>query len=283
MKVLVTGVAGQLGWDVVNRLRALRIDCLGVDREDFDLTDLDAALACVKEYQPDAIIHCAAYTNVDRAETEPEVCAAVNGMGTLNMARAALAVNAKLLYVSTDYVFSGDGERPFETGDPYGAQNVYGLTKQQGEEAIRSVMTRYFIVRASWVFGVHGNNFVRAILRRCASGQPLRVVADQIGSPTYSEDLAALLCDMIQTDRYGVYHATNEGFCSWADFARAIVRLSGSGATVTPVTTAEYGAPARRPANSRLSKRSLDENGFARLPSWEDALERYMRILAEQK
>lgn len=282
MKVLVTGVGGQLGWDVVNRLRALRIDCLGVDREDFDLTDLPAVLACVKEYQPDAIIHCAAYTNVDRAETEPEVCASVNGMGTLNMARAALAVNAKLLYVSTDYVFSGTGETPFETNEPYGAQNVYGLTKQQGEEAIRSLMTRYFIVRTSWVFGVHGNNFVRAILRRAASGQPLRVVADQIGSPTYSEDLATLLCDMILTDRYGVYHATNEGFCSWADFAKEIVRLSGLSAQVTPVTTAEYGAVARRPANSRLSKRSLVENGFARLPSWENALERYMEILSRQ-
>lgn len=280
MKVLVTGVAGQLGWDVVNRLRALCIDCLGVDREDFDLTDLPAVLACVKEYQPDAIIHCAAYTNVDRAETEPEVCASVNGMGTLNMARAALAVNAKLLYVSTDYVFSGAGETPFETNEPYGAQNVYGLTKQQGEEAIRSLMTRYFIVRTSWVFGVHGNNFVRAILRRAASGQPLRVVDDQIGSPTYSEDLATLFCDMILTDRYGVYHATNENFCSWADFAKEIVRLSGLNAQVTPVTTAEYGAVARRPANSRLSKRSLDENGFSRLPTWENALARYMEILS---
>lgn len=279
MKVLVTGVAGQLGCDVMKRLALMGIEAKGVDYEDFDLTDGQAVMDAVTAYQPDAIIHCAAYTAVDRAETEPEKCAAVNGMGTLNIVRAALKADAKLVYVSTDYVFSGEGETPFEVNAPYSARNVYGLTKAQGEEAVRSLMTRYFIVRTSWVFGLNGNNFVKTMLRLGAERPEVRVVADQVGSPTYTPDLARLLCDMVQTNKFGVYHASNEGYCFWAEFAAQIMQLGQRKCRVTPISTAEYPTPAKRPANSRLSKACLDAAGFARLPAWEDALARYMEEL----
>lgn len=279
MKVLVTGIAGQLGYDVMKRLAELKIDAKGVDYQDFDLTDGQAVMNAVCDYRPDAIIHCAAYTAVDRAEQEPEKCAAVNGMGTLNLVRAALAVDAKLVYVSTDYVFSGEGSQPFEVNAPYGAKNVYGLTKAQGEEAVRSLMTRYFIVRTAWVFGLNGHNFVKTMLRLGAERPEVRVVGDQFGSPTYTPDLARLLCEMIQTNKFGLYHATNEGFCSWADFAAEIMRQGGCKCRVTPIPTSEYPTPAKRPANSRLSKACLDANGFNRLPAWEDALARYLAEL----
>lgn len=279
MKVLVTGVAGQLGYDVMKRLAELNIEAMGVDYQDFDLTDGDAVMNAVCDYRPDAIIHCAAYTAVDRAEQEPEKCGAVNGMGTLNIVRAALAVDAKLVYVSTDYVFSGEGDQPFEVNAPYGAKNVYGLSKAQGEEAVRSLMTRYFIVRTAWVFGLNGNNFVKTMLRLGAERPEVKVVCDQFGSPTYTPDLARLLCDMVQTNRFGVYHATNEGFCSWAEFAEEIMLLGGRRCRVTPIPTSEYPTPAKRPANSRLSKACLDQNGFSRLPAWQDALARYIAEL----
>lgn len=282
MKVMVTGVAGQLGYDVVKRLEELHIEAKGVDYADFDLTDGDAVLAAVEAYRPDVIVHCAAYTAVDRAESEPEKCAAVNGMGTLNIVRAALKVDAKLAYISTDYVFSGDGVLPFETSAPYGARNVYGLTKIQGEEAVRSLMTRFFIVRTAWVFGLNGHNFVKTMLRLGAERQEVSVVGDQFGSPTYTPDLARLLCDMIQTNRFGVYHATNEGFCSWAEFAAEIMRQSGRKCTVRSIPTSDYPTPAKRPANSRLSKASLDAAGFNRLPPWENALARYLEELRTQ-
>ena len=283
MKVMVTGVNGQLGYDVVKRLNELHIEAKGVDVADFDLTDAEAVLSAVESYRPDAIIHCAAYTAVDRAESEPEKCAAVNGMGTLNIVRAALRVDAKLAYVSTDYVFSGEGTLPFEANAPYGARNVYGLTKAQGEEAVRSLMTRYFIVRTAWVFGLNGSNFVKTMLRLGAERQEVAVVSDQFGSPTYTPDLARLLCDMIQTSRFGVYHATNEGFCSWAEFAAEIMRQSGRKCSVRAIATSDYPTPAKRPANSRLSKASLDAAGFARLPAWENALTRYLDELRAQR
>lgn len=282
MRVLVTGVKGQLGYDVMKRLADLNIEARGVDYTDCDLTDGDAVMKLVRGEAPDAIIHCAAYTAVDRAETEPEKCAAVNGMGTLNLVRAALAVDAKLLYISTDYVFSGEGDTPFETGAPYHPRNVYGLTKAQGEEAVRSLMTRCFIVRTSWVFGLNGSNFVKTMLRRGAESSEVSVVGDQIGSPTYTVDLARLVCDMVQTNRYGIYHATNEGYCSWASFAAEIMRQAGLRCTVRSVATGEYPTLARRPANSRLSKACLDQAGFARLPRWEDALDRYLNELEQQ-
>lgn len=282
MKVLVTGVKGQLGFDVMKRLAALNIEARGVDYTDCDLTDGPSVMALVRGEAPDAIIHCAAYTAVDRAETEPEQCAAVNGMGTLNLVRAALAVDAKLLYVSTDYVFSGEGDTPVDICAPYQPRNVYGLTKAQGEEAVRSLMNRSFIVRTSWVFGAHGDNFVKTMLRLGADHSEVSVVGDQIGSPTYTVDLARLLCDMVQTNRYGIYHATNEGYCSWASFAAEIMRQAGLRCTVRAIPTSEYPTLARRPANSRLSKVSLDQAGFARLPQWEDALSRYLAELSRQ-
>ena len=282
MKVLVTGVKGQLGYDVMKRLADLHVEARGVDYTDCDLTDGDAVMKLVRGEAPDTIIHCAAYTAVDRAETEPEKCAAVNGIGTLNLVRAALAVDAKLLYISTDYVFSGEGDTPFETGDPYHPRNVYGLTKAQGEEAVRSLMTRYFIVRTAWVFGLNGSNFVKTMLRRGAESSEVSVVGDQIGSPTYTVDLARLVCDMVQTNRYGIYHATNEGYCSWASFAAEIMRQAGLRCTVRSVATGEYPTLARRPANSRLSKACLDQAGIARLPRWEDALDRYLNELEQQ-
>ena len=282
MKVLVTGVKGQLGFDVMKRLAALNIEARGVDYTDCDLTDGPSVMALVRGESPDAIIHCAAYTAVDRAETEPEQCAAVNGMGTLNLVRAALAVDAKLLYVSTDYVFSGEGDTPVDISAPYQPRNVYGLTKAQGEEAVRSLMNRSFIVRTSWVFGAHGDNFVKTMLRLGADHSEVSVVGDQIGSPTYTVDLARLLCDMVQTNRYGIYHATNEGYCSWASFAAEIMRQAGLRCTVRAIPTSEYPTLARRPANSRLSKASLDQAGFARLPQWEDALSRYLAEISRQ-
>lgn len=279
MKVLVTGVAGQLGYDVMKRLAELRIEAKGVDYQDFDLMDSEAVMDAVRAYAPDGIIHCAAYTAVDKAEQEPEKCAAVNGMGTLNMVRAALAVDAKLLLVSTDYVFNGEGDEPFEVNAPYNPKNVYGLSKVQGEEAVRSLMTRFFIVRTAWVFGLNGHNFVKTMLRLGKEKQELNVVADQFGSPTYSKDLARLLCSVIQTNKFGVYHATNEGFCSWAEFAAEIMHQGGLRCRVNPVTTSQYPTPAKRPANSRLSKVCLDAAGFDRLPPWQDALTRYLMEL----
>lgn len=282
MKVLVTGVGGQLGYDVCKELDRLGIENKGVDVQDFDLTDGDAVMAAVKTYAPDAIIHCAAYTNVEKAESMPEVCADVNGMGTLNMVRAALAVNAKLMYISTDYVFEGTGDTPYEVNDPHKPQSVYGLTKDQGEEAVTSLMQRYFIVRISWVFGVNGHNFVRTMMRLGSERKEINVVSDQIGSPTYTADLAVLLGAMIQTEKYGVYHATNEGYCSWAEFAQAIMDEAGLKCVVHPIPTSAYPTAAKRPLNSRMSKRSLDQAGFARLPAWQDALHRYVEILKNE-
>lgn len=279
MKVLVTGVAGQLGHDVVELLESREIPCRGVDLADFDLTDGAAVKAWVQDYAPDVIVHCAAYTNVDRAESEPEICAAVNGMGTMNMVRAALSVNAKMVYISTDYVFPGTGKKPWEPEDEYGPQNVYGMSKVQGENAVRSLMTRFFILRTSWVFGLNGRNFVRTMLRLGAEKPEVRVVADQIGSPTYTRDLAALIVDMIGTEKYGIYHTRNEGFVSWADFARMIMEKAGLPCRVIPVPTSEYPTAARRPLNSRLDAGKLKEAGFRPLPSVEDALDRYLAEL----
>ena len=279
MKVLVTGVNGQLGWDVVRLLERRGIPCRGVDVQDFDLLDGPAALECVREYGPDVVVHCAAYTAVDKAESEPEKCAAVNGDGTLNMVRAALSVGAKMVYISTDYVFSGEGEEPWAEDAPYEPKNVYGLSKVQGEIAVRSLMKRYFLIRTSWVYGVHGKNFVRTMLRLGRENSEVRVVADQIGSPTYSADLARVICDLIPTEKYGIYHVTNEGYVSWACFAEMIMAGRNLPCRVVPVTTAEYAAAARRPLNSRLSKEKLRESGVAPMPSVADALERYLREL----
>jgi len=280
MKVLVTGVNGQLGWEVVRLLRERGVECRGVDVEDFNLTDGPAVKACVQGYEPDVIVHCAAYTAVDRAESEPEICAAVNGDGTLNVVRAALSVGAKMVYISTDYVFSGDGEEPWTEDSPYNPKNVYGLSKVQGEIAVRSLLKRYFLIRTSWVYGIHGKNFVRTMLRLGSEKPEIRVVDDQIGSPTYAVDLARVICDLIPTEKYGIYHVTNEGYMSWARFAGMILAGSGTSCRVIPVPSSQYPTPARRPLNSRLSAGKLRESGIQPMPTVENALGRYLQELA---
>ncbi len=280
MKVLVTGVNGQLGWEVVRLLRERGVECRGVDVEDFNLTDGPAVKACVQAYEPDVIVHCAAYTAVDKAESEPEICAAVNGDGTLNVVRAALSVGAKMVYISTDYVFSGDGEEPWTEDSPYDPKNVYGLSKVQGEIAVRSLLKRYFLIRTSWVYGIHGKNFVRTMLRLGSEKPEIRVVDDQIGSPTYAVDLARVICDLIPTEKYGIYHVTNEGYMSWARFAGMILAGSGTSCRVIPVPSSQYPTPARRPLNSRLSAGKLRESGIQPMPTVENALGRYLQELA---
>lgn len=274
MRVIVTGSKGQLGHDVVLELKARGIACLGADKDDFDITDKASTMQFITAVRPHAVIHCAAYTSVDRAEDEPELCYKVNAEGTRHVAEACQHVQAKLLYVSTDYVFDGSGSVPWEADDPTRPVNVYGLSKLRGEEAL-SIVDCSFIVRTSWVFGVNGANFVNTMLRLAERGK-LGVVADQVGSPTYTKDLAPLLCDMVASEKYGTYHATNEGCCSWYDFACAIFSQVGLNVDVEPLSTAQYPTKARRPSNSRLSKRSLDAAGFRRLPLWQDALARYL-------
>ena len=225
---------------------------------------------------PDAVIHCAAYTKVDQAEEEPEQCWAVNAAGTKNIAAACRRIHAKMLYISTDYVFPGTGEQFYEPADPVGPVNTYGRSKLAGELAVQSLLDRYFIVRISWVFGKNGNNFVKTMLRLAETKTELNVVCDQIGSPTYTADLAPLLCDMVQTEKYGVYHATNEGTCSWAEFAESIFELAGKAVTVHSIPTSEYPTEATRPLNSRMSRQRLKEDGFSMMPQWRSALKRYI-------
>lgn len=282
MKVLVTGVKGQLGYDMIRHLNERKIECKGVDLEDFDLTDHDAVMAAVSAYAPDAVVHCAAYTAVDKAEEMQDACRAVNVGGTRNIALACRAVGAKMIYLSTDYVFEGEGTEPFEPDSPKRPINFYGLTKLLGENEVTGLLDRYFIVRISWVFGLNGRNFVKTMLRLGKEKESINVVSDQIGSPTYTYDLAALLCDMLESEKYGIYHATNEGFCAWSDFAAAIMKEGGLACRVNPIPSSEYpAAKAARPANSRLSKEKLVQAGFSRLPTWQDALHRYMIELRE--
>lgn len=279
MKIVVTGATGRLGRDVCAELTGRGVENIGLGSRDCDVRDAGAVMSLVGRERPDAVIHCAAYTKVDSAEDEPELCFGVNADGTRNVAAACRASGARMLYVSTDYVFAGDGENFHRPYDPVGPVCNYGRAKLAGELAVRALLERFFIVRTSWVFGAGENNFVRAMLRQSDSGGAVRVVSDQIGSPTYTADLAPLLCDIAATEKYGVYHATNEGICSWADFAAEIFAMTGRNTPVVRVTTEEYGARAPRPLNSRLSKDGLEEAGFARLPHWRDALERYLRSL----
>lgn len=276
MKIMVTGGTGMLGQDVLRELQAQGHVCLGVSTADFDIRDARAVEGAVAAFRPEAIIHCAACTAVDAAEADPTGCCGVNGMGTLNIARAARSAGAKVVYISTDYVFDGSGNTPREVTDPPRPVNAYGLSKWQGEEAVRGLTSRYFILRVSWLFGRGGSNFVKTIRRLGRDRAQITVVDDQIGSPTYTADAARIIAKMVVTSRYGVYHVTNEGFCSFAEFARAILHADGSRCRVVPIPSADYPSAARRPLNSRLSKRALDENGFPRLPAWEDALRRYL-------
>ncbi len=306
MKIFVTGVNGQLGHDVINELAGRGHSGLGSDMapayagvqdgtpvtvlpyEQLDITDAAAVKVLLEAYRPDAVVHCAAWTAVDAAE-EPEnreQVFAVNAAGPRNIAQVCANLDCKMLYLSTDYVFDGQGSDPWQPEcEAYAPLNVYGQSKLEGELAVKELLKKYFIVRIAWVFGVNGHNFVKTMLRLAQTHDTLRVVNDQIGTPTYTLDLARLLVDMIETEKYGVYHATNEGgYISWADFATEIFRqdaelngLPGPRCKVIPVTTAEYGlSKAMRPFNSRLDKSKLLREGFTPLPDWKDALKRYL-------
>ena len=279
MKVLVTGYTGQLGFDVVRELKARNIECIGTTRKEFSLTDTEKMRAFVREYKPDVVIHCAAYTAVDKAEDEVELCDQINHLATKGLAKVCKEIDAKMIYISTDYVFAGSGENFYEVNDDKAPQNVYGKSKLDGELAVQEILDKYFIVRISWVFGSNGKNFIKTMLNLAKNHDKLTVVNDQIGSPTYTVDLAKLLCDMALSDKYGVYHATNEGICSWYDFACEIFKQAGIKINVKPVPSTAFPTKATRPHNSRMSKKCLDEAGFNRLPAWQDALVRYLQEL----
>ncbi len=274
--VLVTGVNGQLGYDVVKVLNERNIPCKGIDIDDLDITNEQDVSDYIANLKPTAVIHCAAYTAVDKAEDDIETCTAVNVNGPKYIATACKKLGAKMIQVSTDYVLPGDGEECYEVDAKTGAKSVYGKTKCEGEEVVREILDNCFIARVSWTFGINGNNFVKTMLRLGAEKEELNVVDDQIGSPTYTKDIAVTLCDMIETEKYGTYHVTNEGFCSWAQFAAAIMEKAGLNCKINPIPSSAYPTKATRPLNSRLSKKALDENGFKRLPTWESGLERFL-------
>lgn len=286
MRVLVTGVKGQLGYDVVNELNKRNHEAIGVDVEEMDVTDEAAVYRVIGEAKPDAVVHCAAWTAVDAAEDPDnyDKVMKINALGTEYVARACKTLDAKMTYISTDYVFDGRGDEPWEPDcKDYEPLNVYGESKLLGEKAVAGLSDKFFIVRIAWVFGKNGNNFIKTMLKLSETRDVLRVVSDQIGTPTYTRDLARLLVDMIETEKYGYYHATNEGgYVSWADFAKEIFLQAGKSTRVIPVTTAEYGlSKARRPFNSRLDKSKIVAAGFTPLPSWQDALKRYLAELNE--
>ena len=282
MKALVTGVKGQLGFDVVNELKNRGLDAVGVDIEEMDITDPESVSRVIGEAAPDVVIHCAAWTAVDAAE-DPENIAkvrAVNAGGTRNIAQVCKKLDCKMMYISTDYVFNGQGTQPWQPDcRDYAPLNVYGQTKLEGELAVADTLEKYFIVRIAWVFGKNGSNFIKTMLNVGKKHDTVRVVSDQIGTPTYTLDLARLLVDMAESEKYGYYHATNEGgYISWYDFTCEIYKQAGYATRVVPVTTAEYGlSKAARPFNSRLDKSKLAENGFQPLPAWQDALQRYLK------
>lgn len=306
MKILVTGVNGQLGHDVMNELAKRGIEGIGSDialtyggvqdgsavcampYRQLDITDRDAVFEVMQRTQPDAVIHCAAWTAVDLAEDDAlvEKVRAVNAGGTRYIAEACKELDCRMMYISTDYVFDGQGTEPWEPEcRDYKPMNVYGMTKLEGELAVSGILNKFFIVRIAWVFGINGKNFIKTMINVGKNHDCVRVVNDQIGTPTYTYDLARLLVDMIQTEKYGYYHATNEGgYISWYDFTCAIYREAGLDTKIIPVTTEEYGlSKAARPFNSRLEKRKLVEAGFEPLPTWQDALKRYVALLKTEK
>lgn len=279
MRILVTGVKGQLGHDVMNELAKRGHTGIGVDVEEMDITDAKKVNEVIRASEVEAVIHCAAYTAVDAAEDQVELCRKINAEGTENIAKVCKELDIKMMYISTDYVFDGEGTRPWEPDDERHPLNVYGLTKYEGELAVEKYLDKFFTIRIAWVFGVNGKNFIKTMLKLSETHDELNVVDDQIGSPTYTYDLAVLLVDMIETEKYGRYHATNEGLCSWYEFACEIFRQAGMDVKVTPVDSSSFPAKAKRPFNSRMSKEKLTENGFSRLPSWQDALGRYLKEL----
>ena len=301
MKIFVTGVGGQLGHDVMNELDKRGIEGIGSDLAEaysgiadgsavtkmpyvsLNITDSEAVAKTLKEVAPDAVIHCAAWTAVDKAEEEPETVRKVNAYGTELIARYCGEKDIPMMYFSTDYVFDGNGTKPWEPDDERHPLGVYGQTKAEGEEAIEQFCKKFFILRIAWVFGKNGKNFIRTMIRLSKTHDTVKVVNDQIGTPTYTYDLARLVADMIITDRYGIYHVTNEGsYISWFDFTKAIYEEAGiEGMTVLPVTSEEYGALAKRPYNSRMNRSKIREMGFEPLPDWRDALRRYLKEMPE--
>lgn len=275
MKLLVTGYRGQLGYDIVNEAHSRGLEATGVDIQEMDITDKKQVNEVIKAKHYDAVVHCAAWTAVDKAEEMVDVCRKVNAEGTQNIVDACRELNIPVMYFSTDYVFSGEGSKPWSEYDERKPLNVYGQTKYEGELAVEAY-EKHFIIRIAWVFGKNGNNFIKTMLRLGKEKETLSVVDDQIGSPTYTYDLAKLAVDMIQTDKYGTYHATNEGLCSWYEFACEIFKQAGMNVNVIPVDSSAFPSKAKRPKNSRMNKDELDRNGFNRLPSWQDALRRYL-------
>ena len=280
-RYLITGCKGQLGYDLVRELNKREIyDILALDIEDLDITNKSAVDKVFNDYKPDYVFHCAAWTNVDAAEEKGSGCYDVNITGTQNIAAATKRINAKVMYISTDYVFDGTKKGLYETFDSPNPLSVYGTSKIKGEEKIK-INPQHFIVRTSWVFGINGKNFVKTMLKLAETKKEINVVSDQIGSPTYTVDLARLLVDIMDSENYGIYHANNEGFCSWAEFADYIFKANEKDVKVNYILTKDYPTKAMRPLNSRLSKDCLDENGFDRLPSWQDAVDRYSEELKE--
>ncbi|AUO06980.1 dTDP-4-dehydrorhamnose reductase [Paenibacillus jamilae] len=283
MKVLVTGASGQLGKDVVKVFQEQGHDVVGYDREQLDITDMDQTMKIVGQYQSDAIIHCAAYTAVDAAETDMDTAYQVNAAGTRNMVLAAEEVGAKLVYISTDYVFDGTAEQPYHEYDNTNPQSIYGKSKRAGEVLTETLSSRYFIVRTSWVYGLYGNNFVKTMLKLGQEKSQLQVVNDQKGSPTYTVDLARFLAELIQTEKYGVYHASNSGSCTWYEFTQAIfqdaIEFLGTKirATLEPCSTEQFPRPAARPRNSVMEHIAIRTNGLRDLRDWREALRDFLK------
>lgn len=278
MKLLVTGVKGQLGYDVVKEAEKRGVEAVGVDIDEMDITDAKQVREVITKGGYGAVVHCAAWTAVDKAEDMEEACRKVNKEGTENIAQVCEVLDIPIMYFSTDYVFNGQGSEPWKEYDKRAPLNVYGQTKYEGELAVEK-LAKHFIIRIAWVFGKNGNNFIKTMLRLGKERGAVSVVNDQIGSPTYTYDLAKLVLDMIQSDKYGTYHATNEGICSWYEFACEIFKQVGMNVQVTPVSSDEFPTKAKRPCNSRMNKTELDRNGFDRLPTWQDALHRYLKEL----
>ncbi|HFI0142927.1 TPA: dTDP-4-dehydrorhamnose reductase [Streptococcus suis] len=279
LKFMVTGVNGQLGYDVMMQLKEMNFDVIAPRRDEFDLTNKDQVEKYMIKEKPDVIIHCAAYTTVDKAEDEKDLCYLVNVEGTRVVVEAAKEINARVVYISTDYVFDGLGQAPHAEENETNPVNYYGYSKEQGEKIVRELIDKHFIVRTSWVYGSNGNNFVRTMLKLAESRNEINVVSDQIGAPTYSKDLADFIINLVMTNQYGIYHGVNEGYCSWYEFAKTIFEKSGIEMKINPISTKEYPTKAARSLNSKLSKRNTDKAGINRLPHWEDAFSRFISEL----
>ena len=279
MRVLVTGINGQLGHDVCKILNNKGHEVIGAGRESIDLENLDSIDSYIKKINPQGIIHCAAYTNVEGAEIHKHTCRKINSLAVRQIAISSRKLDIPIIYISTDYVFDGKKNGEYYESDIPNPINVYGESKLEGEKFIQELSKKYFIVRTSWVFGQNGNNFVNTMLNLSKKTKKLSVVSDQIGSPTYTKDLANVLVDMIESDEYGIYHVTNEGFCSWAEFAKTIFESANIKIKITSISSEEYETKARRPMNSRMSKSKLEQNGFLRLRTWEEAVKEYIQNL----